>query len=397
MKRAHGGQTRELLSFLAAYTNGSSRLLLVMGFCGLVFSAASVFDIVILKYFFDTVAATRDEGAFMKAFAVFFAVSLAQFAAVYQYRRLESHLKLSVANSIRADFYGAIQRVSLDFFLSRHTGALVNQLATETAAAEKGIQALSGIYSRAVVFFALFTILASLDLRLAAGATALVTAVALVSNRMLAKSQSLARDSQSHRARVQSAFLESIAGGRVIRVFGLEESVGRSFAALLRLTLSARVRLVRHQARATLTGQALILAGLAALVYWRHWGSESFSIGVFLAEVAAIRLLIYPVSELLTGFSELKELSGTTSRLRETLAAEPSVKDEGRAELAGPVESLELERVGFTYPGAERPVFSHVSLKASRGDVVAIVGPNGAGKSTLLNLLPRFYDPTEGR
>jgi ATP-binding cassette subfamily B protein len=57
---------------------------------------------------------------------------------------------------------------------------------------------------------------------------------------------------------------------------------------------------------------------------------------------------------------------------------------------------LELEGVGFTYPGAEQPVLSEVSLRARPGQTIAIIGSTGAGKSTLVNLVPRLFDATAG-
>ncbi|WP_231957908.1 ABC transporter ATP-binding protein [Acholeplasma laidlawii] len=58
---------------------------------------------------------------------------------------------------------------------------------------------------------------------------------------------------------------------------------------------------------------------------------------------------------------------------------------------------VEFENVSFQYPGADEPVLSHISLTANPGEVTAFIGSTGSGKSTLINLIPRFYDPTEGR
>lgn len=58
---------------------------------------------------------------------------------------------------------------------------------------------------------------------------------------------------------------------------------------------------------------------------------------------------------------------------------------------------IEFENVSFQYPGADEPVLSHISLTANPGQVTAFIGSTGSGKSTLINLIPRFFDPTEGR
>src|SRR6185437_10670499 len=56
-----------------------------------------------------------------------------------------------------------------------------------------------------------------------------------------------------------------------------------------------------------------------------------------------------------------------------------------------------FERVGFAYRPDAPPALSNVTVEARRGETVALVGPSGGGKSTILNLIPRFYDPTDGR
>lgn len=57
---------------------------------------------------------------------------------------------------------------------------------------------------------------------------------------------------------------------------------------------------------------------------------------------------------------------------------------------------LVFDNVSFGYPGADKPILSNISFSISKGETVAIIGGTGCGKSTLINLIPRFYDVTEG-
>jgi ATP-binding cassette subfamily B protein len=82
--------------------------------------------------------------------------------------------------------------------------------------------------------------------------------------------------------------------------------------------------------------------------------------------------------------------------VKEILNAAPDLKD---GNFAGETEThgeIELRDVSFAYPGSDRLVLQHVSLKVSPGETVAIMGATGCGKTTLANLIPRFYDVTEG-
>ena len=83
-------------------------------------------------------------------------------------------------------------------------------------------------------------------------------------------------------------------------------------------------------------------------------------------------------------------------RISEVLATQPKVVNgsyTGSGDVSGTVE---FKNVSFTYPGGSGSVLSNVSFKANRGETVAFIGSTGSGKTTLMNLIPRFYDATEG-
>ena len=89
--------------------------------------------------------------------------------------------------------------------------------------------------------------------------------------------------------------------------------------------------------------------------------------------------------------------SVSAERINEVLDTPSSVRaaDEPVSELAA-TTSVELRDVGFSYPGAEAPVLTGISLTVDPGETVAIIGSTGSGKTTLLNLIPRLYDVTDG-
>ena len=97
-------------------------------------------------------------------------------------------------------------------------------------------------------------------------------------------------------------------------------------------------------------------------------------------------------------FMVLPRVAVSVKRVNEVLDTEPKLHDGPVMESApGVVGEVEFKNVSFKYPDAEEYVLHDVNFKASRGETVAFIGSTGSGKSTLINLVPRFYDVTEGQ
>ena len=96
-------------------------------------------------------------------------------------------------------------------------------------------------------------------------------------------------------------------------------------------------------------------------------------------------------------FMMIPRASVSASRINEVLETEISVKDGTLQEdITNEVGTVEFRNVSFKYPDAEEYLLENISFKANKGDTVAFIGSTGSGKSTLINLVPRFYDATEG-
>ena len=96
-------------------------------------------------------------------------------------------------------------------------------------------------------------------------------------------------------------------------------------------------------------------------------------------------------------FMMLPRASVSAKRINEVLDAPISIEDGTIKENKnGEVGTVEFRHVSFKYPDAEEYLLKDISFKANKGETVAFIGSTGSGKSTLINLVPRFYDATEG-
>jgi len=117
----------------------------------------------------------------------------------------------------------------------------------------------------------------------------------------------------------------------------------------------------------------------------------------FLGFLFAIFQLMTPIKELSGLNNKIQESSAAGDRIFEIIDTEPSIKDKVDAlSLTEFKNTIEFKNVSFHYQDSDELVLNDVSFEIKKGSVVALVGPSGSGKSTLVDLLPRFYDPTDG-
>jgi subfamily B ATP-binding cassette protein MsbA len=121
------------------------------------------------------------------------------------------------------------------------------------------------------------------------------------------------------------------------------------------------------------------------------------STGDLAAFLASMFSIYTPLKHLSNANNQIQTGLASARRLFTMMDSVPSVRERPDAvELKGVKRGIEFKHAGFQYEGAETPTLRDVSFFVASGEAIALVGPSGAGKTTLVNLLPRFYDVTEG-
>ncbi len=193
---------------------------------------------------------------------------------------------------------------------------------------------------------------------------------------------------------------ENLAGIKVVKAFAREpeeqarfdqsaESLMQQHLAVSRVMsfLFPFVFLIGNlgQAAVLYFGGKQILGGTLTLGEW-----QKFSLYLI--------YLFFPMGMLGLIIAQMSQASASAARIFEILDAESDVTDKPDAETMPPIQGcVEFENVTFRYFGSSEPVLSNVSLDALPGQTIALLGATGSGKTTIINLVPRFYDASEGR
>lgn len=193
---------------------------------------------------------------------------------------------------------------------------------------------------------------------------------------------------------------ENLTGIRVIRAFDrIDYEKGRFSIANDDLTETA---IKANKIMAFLMpGIMLILNFTTISIVW--FGSKRINIGEMqvgslMAYIQYASLILFSFVMMSMLFVMIPRAAASAKRINEVLETEISIKDAYQLKytddnLKG---QIEFNNVSFSYYGADEPVLNNISFKAIKGEVTAIIGGTGSGKSTLINLIPRFYNVTEG-
>jgi len=200
--------------------------------------------------------------------------------------------------------------------------------------------------------------------------------------------------------RINLVMREALSGVRVIRAFVRTDHEERRFDdANVDLTATS-LRVNRLFAITIPAIMALFNLSTVAVIWFgaQRVDSGEMPIGNLVAFLAYLLQILWSVMMAVFMLVMIPRAAASAERINAVLDTTPSVADPATPVAPPPARGeLTFENVEFRYPGAEEPVLRGISFAIRPGEVTAIVGSTGSGKTTLLNLVPRFYDVTDGR
>lgn len=330
------------------------------------------------------------------ALAVFLIQKLAQFGQDI----LLAGPALQVSQELRRTLFARLQRIDFGALEKLSAGDLTYRL-TEDAdrVGEVIYKTIQDTTPSALQLVVVLGYMVWLDWLLALATLLLAPVVVLLVSGFGARVMGAAERSQKQVSELAGLLGEAIAGLPLVRAFAAEPWLQQRFDEEIDLHRKARYRTLRllalqHPVVGFIEAAgilAVLLIG-AARIQAGGLNSQGFS-----SYVAALLMLIDPISHLTTNFNEFQQGQASLRRLRQIEEEPVEPPDRPGAQALGPVRGeLVLDRVSFSYtPG--QAVLDNLSLRVEPGQMVALVGPSGAGKSTLFSLLLRFNTAQQGR
>ena len=316
---------------------------------------------------------------------------------------LINYAGFGMITDLRNDLYDAVLRRSIAFFQKHTTGTLLSTLINDI---EKVQVAMSSVLADFLQQF--FTLLFTAAVVVAFGGwlslVLLIFVPIIISSarRIGRQVRTTTRRGQDRLADIQNILHETITGNRIVKAFSMESWEMGRFRRAANTLFRANLRSVRVQAISSPLMDFLGAVAVALLLLLGRGRIQhgAMTMGDFLTFTAAVFSMYGPVRKFAVYYNNFQQALGASSAIFGFLDTQDDVQEKAKPyQLKNFKTNIQFEHVSFNYEDEEgrKEVLHDLNLTVSRGDVMALVGPSGAGKSTLINLIPRFFDVTEGR
>ena len=293
-----------------------------------------------------------------------------------------------------------VQRLSLRFYERQGTGEIISRATNDVGVLQQSISGgtvASAIRLFTMLAYAVLMLLLHWQLALIVYATVpLLLLAGLVSANML---RSRYRLVQEKIADVNSALAEDISGVRVSKAFAREDAQRRRFQSENRENLQANMSTAQVQAVATPAIQLIAMLGMGIVLLAGSWFviGGTMTLGTLATFVTYLIAFYQPIEQLSMVNRSIQQALAASERIFQFLDEPTEVLEKPDAhDLTAVQGAVTFEHVGFAYnPGV--PVLKDITIAAQPGETIALVGHTGSGKTTIANLIPRFFDPQEGR
>jgi ABC-type multidrug transport system fused ATPase/permease subunit len=368
--------------------------------CALVFTILSLLIPILVQRTIDDAIDGGDRSLLVPYLAAIVVVASLRFVVNFTRRFATARIGITVEARLRSMLYEAYLRYPRAFYDRHATGEVISRATNDIYPVRyfigwgvvQAIQSVLMLVGAAIV-------LTVVNWQLALTAAVAMPPIAVLAYFFAHRVFPISREVQRKKGHLTEASDEAVVGIEMVQAFGREDDVRDRF--------HARAEAVRHETMRQASVEARFLPGLVflptigiaavLLVGGREAIAGNLTIGQFTLFITLLLQLVWPLEALGWIINLGQRATAAASRSFAWLDGIQSLPEaESPASLPDGPLPVRFENVHFSYStGGE--VLSGIDLDAAPGEIVAVCGPTGAGKTSLLNLLPRFYDPTDGR
>ncbi len=279
----------------------------------------------------------------------------------------------------------------------RGSGGLMSRMMNDIVIIQNDLMKIAVIFREPILILFIFAYLIYLDWKLVAFIIVAAPLISLILKWLAKKLRSVGHSNQERMEDLTKTLKESLDGARIVQSFNLESELNEKFDSQAKDYLSLRKKIVKFEEAAGPLSESISTLALAFLL--TYIGNQilkgHLNIEQFLSFSIALTMLSEAIRKVQQAFIKLQQVNVAVERMNQVLETQQMVP-----ELDSPIpfpknwSHIQFENVSFSY--GNNKVLDRVQLDVKKGEMVAFVGSSGGGKTTLVNLIPRFFDASEG-
>ncbi len=370
-------------------------------FCALMVAALTAAYAWLVRPVLDDIFIRKDRFMLMILPGVILGVAF--FKGVFNYGQayLMRYVGNRIISDIRRDLYHHIVLLPIGYHSKNATGKLISKIINDVGLMQTAVSTIvKDIFQQTLTLVALTGVIFYQDWKLACFASLVIPLTMYPLARLGKRLRRIARKGQEKVGDLTNILHETFAGIRIVKAFGKEDFETERFSAK---NLTYFKNVMRATAVSEVTPpmiEVISSLGAAAIVWYGGYQviQDDMTPGTFFSFMAASMMMYAPLRILSSANNTLQQALAAAERVFATWDEKNERElDSGRKTVQEIRGSVEFENVSFSYEGMESAALSQINFKANPGDLIALVGSSGAGKTTLVNLIPRFYEPSQGR
>ena len=415
----------DILKYLAPY-KGRIALNLVFNLLNAAFSVVSFSAIVpFLKILFDSVEKEADPNAVvgsgildqlnagfekyireegpMEALFIFCVAIVILFFVRNIFRYLALHqmafLRNVAVRDLRREIYQKLLRLPMAYYTDERKGQIMARFTNDVAEVEWSVMgALEALFRQPVMIVLYLITLLGISWELTLFVIVVLPITGLMIGLIGKSLKRTAKKGQEELGEVVTSLEETVGGIRIVKGFTAEDVFNRHFNKVNDQHFKLMVRLFRKQYLTSPLGETLSAITIALILWFGGnlvLDGHTLNGEFFILYIVIFSQMISPARALSESFVRVQRGISASERIDEILMADEQVLESETAEaITSFKEQIEFRNVTFKY--GDEPVLKNINLVVKRGESIALVGPSGGGKTTLVDLMPRFYDVSEG-
>lgn len=328
------------------------------------------------------------------------AIQLVRAAATYGSSVVMSFVGQRMVSTIQTQLFARLVTADLGWIQKTHSGRFISTFMTDVVRLrDASSQSIINLTRHLLTLVVLIGYMYYLDWLMAVIATGVIPIAAVLMRRLGRKTRKATNKGLEETGSLSTLIAEALGGIRVVKAYGQEDHEIARAKTVINRVLDHMMSSVRAKAAASPITEALTGVGIAAVIYYAGIQSMNgtMTAGSFFGFMSAVMLAYQPLKAVANQQTLLQEGVAAASRLFPILDVVARIKDEPNAtNIVVKKGDIRLEHVTFRYDDGTKAL-DDINIHVPAGKTVALVGPSGAGKSTILNLVPRFYDVSEGR